>query len=194
MDPLPAGGLAVVADAFGLESLLSFAVGAAVALLGMGGMYLVVRRFLPKAPADTPPTEDQQRLAEARAQELIEKSRRDADQLLREAELKARDDAMRRREELTRELETARNDLRELERRAEKREATAEQKQKDLARNVLVIGQGHEHPLMMSRHLRTRLVDWVTGEPALPLQAQAKTRYRQPDQACTLRRALDIGD
>jgi tRNA-specific 2-thiouridylase len=62
---------------------------------------------------------------------------------------------------------------------------------KDLARNVLVIGQGHEHPLMMSRFLRTREVDWVTGEPHLPLQCHAKTRYRQPDQACTVSRDGD---
>ncbi|MCC2677176.1 MAG: thiouridylase, partial [Ramlibacter sp.] len=62
---------------------------------------------------------------------------------------------------------------------------------KDLARNVLVIGQGHEHPLMMSRYLRTRAVDWVTGEPALPLGCHAKTRYRQPDQACTVRKDDD---
>ncbi|MDF2445194.1 MAG: mnmA [Moraxellaceae bacterium] len=62
---------------------------------------------------------------------------------------------------------------------------------KDLARNVLVIGQGHEHPLMMSRHLRARAVDWVTGEPHLPLACHAKTRYRQPDQACTVQRDAD---
>lgn len=59
---------------------------------------------------------------------------------------------------------------------------------KDLSRNVLVIGQGHEHPLMMTRYLRASTVDWVTGEPALPLQCHAKTRYRQPDQACTVAR------
>ena len=57
---------------------------------------------------------------------------------------------------------------------------------KEVARNVLVIGQGHEHPLMMSRYLRTRNVDWVTGEPILPLSCFAKTRYRQPDQACSI--------
>lgn len=57
---------------------------------------------------------------------------------------------------------------------------------KDVARNVLVIGQGHEHPLMMTRHLRASTIDWVTGEPALPLSCHAKTRYRQPDQACTV--------
>lgn len=57
---------------------------------------------------------------------------------------------------------------------------------KDLNRNVLVIGQGHEHLMMMSHHLRTRHVDWVTGEPSLPLRCTAKTRYRQADQACTV--------
>ena len=63
--------------------------------------------------------------------------------------------------------------------------------QKDLGRNVLVIAQGHEHPLMMSRHLRARAIDWVTGEPPLPATLQAKTRYRQPDQACSLHRDAD---
>jgi tRNA-specific 2-thiouridylase len=62
---------------------------------------------------------------------------------------------------------------------------------KDMTRNVLVIGQGHEHPLMMSRFLRTHHVDWVTAEPVLPLRCHAKTRYRQPDQACTVSRDAD---
>ncbi|HQV40618.1 MAG: tRNA 2-thiouridine(34) synthase MnmA [Moraxellaceae bacterium] len=57
---------------------------------------------------------------------------------------------------------------------------------KDLVRNVLIIGQGHEHPLMMSRFLRVAHVDWVTAAPALPFTCHAKTRYRQPDQACTV--------
>jgi len=58
---------------------------------------------------------------------------------------------------------------------------------KDLARNVLVIGQGHEHPLMMSRALFASTIDWVAGAaPALPLHCTAKTRYRQPDQACVV--------
>jgi len=62
---------------------------------------------------------------------------------------------------------------------------------KDLERNVLVIGQGHEHPLMMSRYLRASSIDWVTAEPHLPLHCHAKTRYRQPDQACTLAKDTD---
>lgn len=62
---------------------------------------------------------------------------------------------------------------------------------KDMVRNVLVIGQGHEHPLMMSRFLRASHIDWVTAAPAFPLSCQAKTRYRQPDQACTVSRDAD---
>ncbi|MGB4343548.1 MAG: aminomethyltransferase beta-barrel domain-containing protein, partial [Moraxellaceae bacterium] len=34
--------------------------------------------------------------------------------------------------------------------------------------------------------LHAGVVDWVAGEPALPLRCHAKTRYRQPDQACTI--------
>ena len=119
MDPLLAGGLAAVA-----------------ALVGMGGTYLVVRRLAPSASAAHTAVAEAEivRRAEARAQEVIEKSHRDAEQIAREAELKARDDAFRRREEVARELDAARAEVRELERRAEKREDAAEQKQKELAR------------------------------------------------------------
>ncbi len=58
---------------------------------------------------------------------------------------------------------------------------------KNVESNVLVVGQGHEHPLMMSRGLIAGSVDWVAGgAPELPLNCTAKTRYRQPDQICTV--------
>lgn len=64
---------------------------------------------------------------------------------------------------------------------------------KDLARNVLVAVQGHDHPLLMSRTLDSAVVDWVAGEPPpLPCRLTARTRYRQPDQPCTVT-ALDGG-
>jgi tRNA-specific 2-thiouridylase len=44
---------------------------------------------------------------------------------------------------------------------------------------------------MMKQYLRTRQVDWVTGEPGFPLRCTAKTRYRQPDQACTVHKDID---
>lgn len=60
---------------------------------------------------------------------------------------------------------------------------------KDLAHNRLVVGQGHENPLMQSSELTTQAVDWVAGEQNIPqqgLRCTAKTRYRQPDQHCTI--------
>lgn len=57
--------------------------------------------------------------------------------------------------------------------------------EKDLSRNVLVVVQGKQHPLLFSASLTTAQVDWVAGAaPAMPLRCHAKTRYRQPDQAC----------
>jgi tRNA-specific 2-thiouridylase len=60
--------------------------------------------------------------------------------------------------------------------------------EKDLARNVLIIGQGHDHPLLYSDALICEQVHWVAGNrPALPLTCSAKTRYRQREQACSIR-------
>lgn len=58
---------------------------------------------------------------------------------------------------------------------------------KDVANNRLVVGQGNNHPLLFSSHLWASQIDWVQGEPpAMPIKLKAKTRYRQPDQDCTL--------
>ena len=58
---------------------------------------------------------------------------------------------------------------------------------KDLDRNVLVAVQGHDHPLLQSQQLETGPVNWIAGEPpTMPAQLTAKTRYRQPDQSCTV--------
>ncbi|HSQ58232.1 MAG TPA: ribonuclease Y, partial [Gemmata sp.] len=113
--------------------LIAAGIACAAAVLGMGGTYLIVRRSAAKSPAGILQA-DEIREAQARGNELIEQSRREAEQIIREAELKARDEAFRRREELTREVEAARAELRELERRAEKREDAVEQKQKEILR------------------------------------------------------------
>ena len=58
---------------------------------------------------------------------------------------------------------------------------------KDMENNVLVVAQGHDHPLLFSRGLEAADLSWVLGEaPDLPLRCAAKTRYRQPDQPCTI--------
>lgn len=56
--------------------------------------------------------------------------------------------------------------------------------EKDLDRNVLVVGQGNQHPALLKTHLRASEIFWIAEPPALPLQCAAKVRYRQPDQSC----------
>lgn len=57
--------------------------------------------------------------------------------------------------------------------------------QKDLAHNVLVVGQGHDHPLLFSTMIEAGTLDWVDNRTLqAPFRCSAKTRYRQPDQAC----------
>ncbi|MGH8593623.1 MAG: aminomethyltransferase beta-barrel domain-containing protein, partial [Gammaproteobacteria bacterium] len=64
---------------------------------------------------------------------------------------------------------------------------------KDLDNDVLIVAQGHAHPLLMSRVLTAIELSWVAGTaPALPCACSAKTRYRQPDQACAIV-ALEAG-
>ncbi len=58
---------------------------------------------------------------------------------------------------------------------------------KDLDRNVLIVGQGKDHPLLFSASLTANDIYWVAlAPPALPLRCTAKVRYRQEDQACTI--------
>lgn len=58
---------------------------------------------------------------------------------------------------------------------------------KDLDNNQLIVVQGNNHPLLFESSLQISHIDWVAdSEPALPLTCMTKTRYRQPDQTCTL--------
>jgi len=64
---------------------------------------------------------------------------------------------------------------------------------KDLKRNVLVVGQGQEHPQLYSSCLIADKMHWIGSEPAhFPFSCSAKTRYRQPDQICVVEK-LDQG-
>ncbi len=56
---------------------------------------------------------------------------------------------------------------------------------KDLLNNILIVAQGHDHPLMQSNHLSASQLSWVSGRaPAEHFSCTAKTRYRQSDQIC----------
>jgi tRNA-specific 2-thiouridylase len=59
--------------------------------------------------------------------------------------------------------------------------------EKNLTENVLIVGQGHNHPLMLHNTLEANQLDWCHEEPLTnAIQCRAKTRYRQADQACYL--------
>jgi tRNA-specific 2-thiouridylase len=59
---------------------------------------------------------------------------------------------------------------------------------KDLARNELVVVQGHDHPALYRMQLHAQDLSWVAGEPPDSLYGlSAKTRYRQTDAPCTMR-------
>jgi len=59
---------------------------------------------------------------------------------------------------------------------------------KDLPSNTLVVAQGHDHPLLLSRELVATQLSWVLGSPpATRFDCLARCRHRQPLQACAVR-------
>jgi tRNA-specific 2-thiouridylase len=59
---------------------------------------------------------------------------------------------------------------------------------KNLERNVLIVAQGAHHPLLYATGLVATQTHWINGAaPGESFRCQAKTRYRQPDQDCTIR-------
>jgi tRNA-specific 2-thiouridylase len=63
---------------------------------------------------------------------------------------------------------------------------------KDLARNVLIVVQGHDHPALFSDTLTVGQLAWIGGKPPhSQFSCRAKIRYRQPDQDCTVALAPD---
>lgn len=61
---------------------------------------------------------------------------------------------------------------------------------KDVKRNVLIVAQGHDHPLLYSNELSCSNLHWISLPPSLPLTCKAKIRYRQVDQPCIVSKTL----
>lgn len=58
---------------------------------------------------------------------------------------------------------------------------------KDIENNTLIVGQGHDHPLLFSDQLIGEQLHWINETaPDMSLTYQAKTRYRQADQPCKI--------
>ena len=65
---------------------------------------------------------------------------------------------------------------------------------KDLARNVLVVVQGHDHPSLYRTVAETPEMHWIAGAPPqreLLGDLGAKTRYRMPDAKCRIELSND---
>jgi tRNA-uridine 2-sulfurtransferase len=57
--------------------------------------------------------------------------------------------------------------------------------EKDLENNVLIVGQGHDHPLLLHNTLEAGQLDWCDDQVLIEaISCKAKTRYRQADQEC----------
>jgi tRNA-uridine 2-sulfurtransferase len=61
-----------------------------------------------------------------------------------------------------------------------------EKRQQD---NILVVGQGHQHPKLLSTSLITQNMHWIKGKAATdkwPLKCKAQIRYRQKAAECNI--------
>ncbi len=62
---------------------------------------------------------------------------------------------------------------------------------KDLARNELIVVQGHQHPLLLTGKLQAGDLSWIGAPPQAGRRYTAKTRYRQQDVACVVNTLTD---
>ena len=57
---------------------------------------------------------------------------------------------------------------------------------KDIQQNRLIVVQGDQHPALFKSTLIASHLHWINTPPTYPARLKAKTRYRQPDQACVM--------
>src|SRR5947209_2239499 len=129
----------------GLAALAGLAVGAAVC-------YFWVRRL------------ESQNLhsSDIRAKELISQAEKNAENILKESELKAKDEFFKRREEFNREADKTRNEQKDQERRLEKKEDLLEQTQENLLKKEKNLQQ-NERKLQEHRdHLEVKVKEAET--------------------------------
>ncbi len=58
---------------------------------------------------------------------------------------------------------------------------------KDVAHNRLIVAQGKNHPALFRTSLQASDLHWISGAPpSIPVHCQARIRYRQADQLCSI--------
>ena len=122
---------------------------AALAGLAVGGIaiYIWIRRL------------ESQNLhsAEVRAKELLSQAERNAENILKESELKAKDEFFKRREEFNREADKTRNEQKDQERRLEKKDDLLEQTQQNLLRKEKNLQQNEKKLQERTDHLDQKI-------------------------------------
>lgn len=58
--------------------------------------------------------------------------------------------------------------------------------ERNVAANTLVVAHGAADPILYRNELTAENFNWISEIPALPFSCQARIRYRQPLQSCTL--------
>lgn len=63
---------------------------------------------------------------------------------------------------------------------------------KNVDKNQIFVAQGVDNPALLGERLYTTEVSWISGEaPEFPLDCNAKIRYRQTDQSCTISESMN---
>ena len=97
--------------------------------------------------------------AEVRAKELLSQAERNAENILKESELKAKDEFFKRREEFNREAEKTRNEQKDQERRLEKKDDLLEQTQQNLLKKEKNLQQSEKKLLERREQLEQKVKD-----------------------------------
>jgi tRNA-specific 2-thiouridylase len=62
---------------------------------------------------------------------------------------------------------------------------------KDVARNIVYVAQGEDHPALYQPSLSAGQAHWIGAAPTLPARLSARIRYRQSEQPCTVTAGRD---
>jgi ribonuclease Y len=100
--------------------------------------------------------------AAARAKQLISQAEKNAENILKESELKAKDEFFKRREEFNREAEKTRNEQKDQERRLEKKDDLLEQTNQTLLQKEKHLQQSEKKLYERRQHLEQKIKDAET--------------------------------
>ena len=63
--------------------------------------------------------------------------------------------------------------------------------EKDINHNELIVGQGHDHPLLYKKNIEVSKIHWINNEKVELGELSAKIRYRASDHKCSITELKD---